>query len=110
MKERAYNRDGKWAEDEAVSARTVLAIVIDTVIRLLAPFLPYVTEEVWSWYRPGSIHRAPWPTLEGLEDVAGDPEVLRAASAALIALRQMKSETKMSPPYLPWPTPPIGCW
>ena len=102
VKERAYNRDGKWAEDEAVSARTVLAIVIDTVIRLLAPFLPYVTEEVWSWYRPGSIHRAPWPTLEGLKDVAGDPEVLRAASAALIALRRVKSEAKVSPrtPFL----------
>ncbi|QPK82269.1 valine--tRNA ligase [Schaalia sp. ZJ405] len=102
VKERAYNREGTWNEDEAASARAALAIVIDHVVRLLAPYLPYVTEEVWSWYRTGSIHVAPWPTTSALEGVGGDREVLAQASGALIALRRVKSEAKVSPrtPYL----------
>ena len=52
--ERAYNRDGAWDEASAAFARAALSIVIDNVVRLLAPYLPYVTEEVWSWYREGA--------------------------------------------------------
>ena len=84
------------------SARAALAIVIDNVVRLLAPYLPYVTEEVWSWYREGSVHTAPWPVMADLAGVEGDPSVLEAASSALIALRRVKSEAKVSPrtPFL----------
>ena len=102
VKERAYNRDGAWDEASAASARAALAIVIDNVVRLLAPYLPYVTEEVWSWYREGSVHTAPWPVVADLAGVEGDPSVLEAASSALIALRRVKSEAKVSPrtPFL----------
>jgi valyl-tRNA synthetase len=104
VKDRAYNRDGAWPEVAAQSARAALALVIDTVVRLLAPFLPFVTEEVWSWYRPGSVHRAAWPAPAELGEAAasGDPAVLRVASAALIVLRRVKSEAKVSPrtPFL----------
>ncbi|MDN6429536.1 MAG: valine--tRNA ligase, partial [Propionibacterium sp.] len=74
----------------------------DTVVRLLAPYLPYATEEVWSWYRTGSVHRAPWPDAAALAGVEGDAEVLRTASAALVVLRRVKSEAKVSPrtPFL----------
>ena len=102
VKERAYNREGAWDEASAASARAALALVIDTVVRLLAPYLPFVTEEVWSWYREGSVHTAPWPTGAPLASAAGDPSVLAAASGALIALRRVKSEAKVSPrtPFL----------
>ena len=102
VKERAYNRDGAWDEASAASARAALAIVIDNVVRLLAPYLPYVTEEVWSWYREGSVHTAPWPVSSDLAAAQGDPSVLQAASSALIALRRVKSEAKVSPrtPFL----------
>ncbi|RRC94569.1 valine--tRNA ligase [Schaalia canis] len=102
VKERAYNREGLWDEESARSARAALAIVINTVVRLLAPFLPFVTEEVWSWYREGSVHTAAWPTVDELAAVEGDAEVLRGASAALIVLRRVKSEAKVSPrtPFL----------
>ena len=102
VKERAYNRDGTWDEAAAASARAALAIVIDNVVRLLAPYLPFVTEEVWSWYREGSVHVAPWPVSSDLAGVEGDPSVLEAASSALIALRRVKSEAKVSPrtPFL----------
>ena len=102
VKERAYNSDGAWDEASAASARAALAIVIDNVVRLLAPYLPYVTEEVWSWYREGSVHTAAWPVVADLAGVEGDPSVLEAASSALIALRRVKSEAKVSPrtPFL----------
>ncbi|MBS6364403.1 MAG: valine--tRNA ligase [Actinomycetaceae bacterium] len=102
VKERAYNHDGAWSDEEAQSARATLALVINAAVRLLAPFLPYVTEEVWSWYQEGSIHRASWPTLDELSGPEGDPTVLDAASAALIVMRRVKSEAKVSPrtPFL----------
>jgi len=62
------------------AARATLAIAVDTFVRLLAPFLPFATEEVWSWYREGSVHTAPWPVVADLAGVEGDPSVLEAAT------------------------------
>ncbi|QAY62223.1 valine--tRNA ligase [Xylanimonas allomyrinae] len=100
VKDRAYGA-GAAAEDvtaETTSARTALAIALDTMLRLLAPVLPFATEEVWSWWREGSVHRAPWPVSSGLRTAAGDadPTQLAAAGNALAALRKVKSEAKVS--------------
>ena len=65
-------RPASTCNASAASARAALAIVIDNVVRLLAPYLPYVTEEVWSWYRKGSVHTAPWPVVADLAGVEGD--------------------------------------
>ena len=112
VKERAYNREGKWSDQASASARAALAIAIDTFVRLLAPYLPFVTEEVWSWYREGSVHQAAWPTTSNLEvtpdgSIEGAIEdassvLLGVASEALVVLRRVKSEAKVSPrtPFL----------
>jgi valyl-tRNA synthetase len=68
------------------------------MLRLFAPVLPFATEEVWSWWREGSVHRAAWPDAAPLRAAAGsaDAGVVAAAGSALTALRKVKSEAKVS--------------
>jgi valyl-tRNA synthetase len=79
------------------SARAALSAALDTLLRLFAPHMPFVTEEVWSWWREGSIHRASWPVAADLAVFAGDDVAIYPAAAAVLgAVRKAKSEAKRS--------------
>ncbi|WP_028709514.1 valine--tRNA ligase [Propionicicella superfundia] len=92
VKERAY---GGQDAAGAASARAALLGALDVQLRLLAPFLPFVTEEVWSWFRTGSVHRASWPVVDEVTD-AGDVTLLADLATALGELRGAKSVAKVS--------------
>lgn len=89
VKDRAY--DGTAAAQQ--SARLALRTALSTLLRLLAPYLPYAAEEAWSWWHTDLIHASPWPTLSSL---GGDPELLTLASTAIRAIRKAKTAENRS--------------
>jgi valyl-tRNA synthetase len=96
VKNRRYGAQG---EALAASANSALVVALDSILRVFAPFLPFVTEEIWSWWRDGSVHRAPWPTSAELEEHIGGPDpdgalALDRAALVLGEVRKAKSEGK----------------
>jgi valyl-tRNA synthetase len=85
----------------AASVSRALRISLSVFQRLLAPFLPFVCEEVWSWWQPGSIHRADWPQPAELDEEVGpgadgarEELALAVAADVLREVRKAKSAAK----------------
>jgi valyl-tRNA synthetase len=94
VKDRAYGAAG---DAEQGSVLATLATTLDALLRLFAPFLPFATEEVWSWWRAGSVHRAEWPATGALAPIAAaaDKGLLGTVGQALGGIRKAKSEAKV---------------
>jgi valyl-tRNA synthetase len=96
VKNRAYGSHGDAGQ---ASARAALGLALEALLKVFAPFFPYVTEETWSWWREGSVHRSPWPEGAALRAAAGpdaDPAVLAVAADVVGEVRKAKSEAKRS--------------
>ena len=95
VKSRAYATHGEAA---AASAQAALREALSTLQRLFAPFIPFTTEEVWSWWQTGSIHRSPWPSLDSTHDTnaTGDPALLDVVCETVALVRRSKTEAKLS--------------
>jgi len=102
VKSRRY---GDFGEAAAGSANAAMLVVLGVLQRLLAPYLPFVTDEVWSWWQEGSVHAAAWPTgaevLAALvENNAGSNAdayaLYQRTTEVLAAIRKKKSERSLS--------------
>jgi len=96
-------RYGEQTAEGAGSANAALTAALSVMLRLFAPFLPFVTEEVWSWWREGSIHTAAWPAAEDLTSLLADNAVETAqaderayqwAKDVMFEVRKQRSEAK----------------
>ncbi|MCH7984844.1 MAG: valine--tRNA ligase [Chloroflexi bacterium] len=100
LKRRSRAEDDPAGRASAVAA---LRLGLNVVLRLFAPIVPTIADEVWSWVFAGetghaSIHQAPWPTIEEFDSIAL-PEIagsFQAACDAISAIRKAKSESGVS--------------
>ncbi|MET3451715.1 valine--tRNA ligase [Curtobacterium sp. 1544] len=96
VKERAYGTATESTHETQASAVLALRAAIDALLRLLAPFIPFATEEVWAWTHETSVHRASWPTVAELPTQAEPTGLLAAVGQALIGIRGAKTAAKAS--------------
>jgi valyl-tRNA synthetase len=90
VKERAYS---STAPEQQASAVLALRAGLDVMLRLFAPFIPFATEEVWSWTHEGSVHVSEWPAPPTEVEPTG---LLGAVGEALIGIRRAKTDAKAS--------------
>ena len=93
VKIRAY---GDADDAPTRSAKATLAIALSVLQRLLAPFIPFVSEEVWRWWHDGSVHVAAWPALDELRTTPVAGSVFATLREVLEAVRREKSTAKVS--------------
>jgi valyl-tRNA synthetase len=91
MKRRRGGSDGA-----AASAVQASRAALSVILRLFAPYLPFVTEDVWSWWQHGSIHTARWPSAAELaahldRALAADLDAVQHASDITARIRHLRS-------------------
>jgi valyl-tRNA synthetase len=93
-------RYGDFGIEAAASAATAMRTALSVLLRLLAPYLAFTCEEVWSWWQAGSVHRAAWPTGAEVIGVSGEDLVAHHAyvesSSALAMIRKAKTDSGLS--------------
>ncbi|HYE86430.1 MAG TPA: class I tRNA ligase family protein, partial [Vicinamibacterales bacterium] len=93
-------RYGDFGAEAAASASTAMRLALSVMLRLLAPYLAFVCDEVWSWTHSGSIHRAAWPTRDEIISISGTDASSHQAVAyvteALNLIRKGKVDQKVS--------------
>ncbi len=78
-----------------------MLVALSTLQRLFAPYLPFVADEVWSWWQPGSIHLASWPDEAEIVGAIGAADkgalaLYTRTAEVLGAIRKRKSEQSLS--------------
>ncbi|CAM9542848.1 unnamed protein product [Pylaiella littoralis] len=97
--------DGKDAEEEATararSSRRTLVYVFDTCLRLLHPFMPFITEALWQQLprRGEALMVAPWPKVDDVPLPVDESAIIRfeAIQSLVRSVRKAKADYKVEP-------------
>ncbi|HQH70376.1 MAG TPA: class I tRNA ligase family protein, partial [Candidatus Hydrogenedentes bacterium] len=100
-KPRTYDED---LTEARLSAAATLRLLHRAIVRMFAPYLPFLCEDVWHWCYsndPGmhaSVHRSPWPGDEELDAIAppADARTFDVAVAVIDAVRKAKADANLS--------------
>ncbi len=100
-KPRTYDED---LTEGRLSAAAALRLIHRVLVRMLAPYLPFLTEEIWRWCYGDdadmhfSAHRSPWPTLAEIDDVPAPQHegLYETALTVIEAVRKAKSDANLS--------------
>ena len=102
VKGRLYGDD----EEDKKVARYVLVRVLKSVLTLLHPFMPFITEEIWSYLPQGEakaenpenfIIRAEWPEYTEQLNFPVETEKLEMAMSIIKAIRNIRAEAEAAP-------------
>lgn len=94
VKTRAYG--ASHGDDDSISAQVTLKIALSIFQRLFAPIMPFVTEEVWSWWKDGSVHMSQWPSWTEFPGHDEDREIFATTKDVVTQMRTLKSDEKIS--------------
>ena len=86
-------------KEYADNARSVLVYVFSNTLKLLHPFMPYITEEIWQSlpHSGESIMISTWPTYNEALDFTKDEEDFEKIMDAIKAIRNRRSEMNVPP-------------
>ena len=95
VKPRLYGADG----DDKDAARYVLIKVLKDMLKLLHPFMPFITEEIWSYLSDTSsrLVRADWPEYSKEEIFEEAEEALKFIMEAVRSIRNIRAEMNVLP-------------
>lgn len=93
VKERAYGKD--CTPQQQASAVVTLRLTLSVMNRLFAPYLPFATEELWSWWQLGSVHASAWPVTSELPTASNGADIA-VISEVLQLIRKSKSDLQKS--------------
>ncbi|MGE7836796.1 valine--tRNA ligase [Viridibacillus arvi] len=87
-----------YGEDEAAkkTTRSVLAYVLDNTMRLLHPFMPFITEEIWQNlpHEGESITVAAWPTVDETLTSQAQSDNMKLLMDIIRAVRNIRAEVQ----------------
>lgn len=91
--------EGESAADARVVTKRTLRTVLDQALRLLHPFMPFVTEEIWQTmpHDGETIMRAPWPSVRSFKQDDDAEQRMQYVMEIIRTLRTMRQELNLSP-------------
>ena len=95
--------DEEQPEAQLLGTRQTLAEVLEQALRMLHPFMPFVTEEIWQSVSPvtgnraDSIMLAPWPTPDVDQKDLDAEEEIEWLKGVIVAIRTIRSEANIPP-------------